>query len=127
MSVSVSPDQKRPSLLLSNLHQFCYPDLTFAGGAGTTILARAKRLRRDYSPGAIHPTDHRNACATREAATSSVTSPRNFSARFHGLLRIHVCRDAIPLQGAIGTQRINLGSVEVPGRWHATHYFLPGM
>jgi len=67
------------------------------------------------------------ACATREAATSSVTSPRSFSARFHGLLRIHVCRDAIPLQGAIGTQRINLGSVEVPGRWHATHYFLPGM
>jgi len=48
-----------------------------------------------------------NACATSEAATSLVTSPRSFSARFHGLLRIHVCRDAIPLRGAIGTQRIS--------------------
>jgi len=126
MGVSVSPDQKRPSLLLSNLHQFCYPDLTFAGGAGTTILpvqsgcGEITHLGRYTRP-------ITEACATREAATSSVTSPRSFSARFHGLLRIHVCRDAIPLQGAIGTQRINLGSVEVPGRWHATHYFLPGM
>ncbi len=126
MGVSVSPDQKRPSLLLSNLHQFCYPDLTFAGGAGTTILpvqsgcGEITHLGRYTRP-------ITEACATREAATSSVTSPRSFSARFHGLLRIHVCRDAIPLQGAIGTQRINLGSVEVPGRWHATHYFVPGM
>jgi hypothetical protein len=46
-------------LLLSNLHQYRYPDLTFAGGEGRAILAHAKLLWRDYVPGSIHPTDHR--------------------------------------------------------------------
>jgi hypothetical protein len=50
---------KRHHLLLSNLHQYHYPDLTFAGGEGRAILAHAKLLWRDYVPGAIHPTDHR--------------------------------------------------------------------
>ena len=46
-------------LLLSNLHQFWYPDLTFAGGEGRAVLADAKRLWRDYVPAATHPTDQR--------------------------------------------------------------------
>jgi hypothetical protein len=46
-------------LLLSHLHQFRRPDLTFAGGEGSAILARAKRLWRDFRPAATHPTDHR--------------------------------------------------------------------
>jgi hypothetical protein len=46
-------------LLLSNLHQFCCPDLTFASGEGSIILRDAKRLWRDYKPGSTHPTDHR--------------------------------------------------------------------
>ena len=100
-------------------------DLVRAMGMEGISKARSRDCAATSTSGCTRPITE--ACATREAATSSVTSPRSFSARFHGLLRIHVCRDAIPLQGAIGTQRINLGSVEVPGRWHATHYFLPGM
>jgi hypothetical protein len=46
-------------LFLSNLHQFCCPDLTFASGEGSAILAHARRLWRDYKPGSTHPTDHR--------------------------------------------------------------------
>lgn len=37
-------------LLFRNLHTFSYPDLTFASGEGSRILAYAKRLWRDYSP-----------------------------------------------------------------------------
>ena len=120
MGVSVSPDEKRPSLLVSSLHQFC----TFAGGERVAILAHAKRLRRDYSPRAIHPTDHRwpmHAPLASEAATSLVTSPRSFSARFHGLLshsRVSRCN---PAAGRNRYAADKLGSVEVPGRWQATH------
>jgi hypothetical protein len=46
-------------LLLSNLHRCRCPDLTFASGEGSAILADAKRLWRDYKPGATHATDHR--------------------------------------------------------------------
>jgi hypothetical protein len=46
-------------LLLCKLHNFSYPELTFAGGEGCAVLADAKRLWRDYRPAAIHPTDHR--------------------------------------------------------------------
>ena len=46
-------------LLLRNLHRFCYPELTFASGEGSIVLAHAKRLWSDYKPGATHPTDHR--------------------------------------------------------------------
>jgi hypothetical protein len=46
-------------LLLSNLHQFSYPDLTFAGGEGRAVLAQAKRLWRDYVPAARFPSVHR--------------------------------------------------------------------
>ena len=46
-------------LMLCNLHQFSCPDLTFASGEGSVILANAKRLWRDYNPGSTHPTDYR--------------------------------------------------------------------
>jgi len=46
-------------LLLSNLSRFCWPELTFASGEGSAILADAKRIWRDYTPGSTHPTDHR--------------------------------------------------------------------
>jgi hypothetical protein len=46
-------------LFLSNLHQFCCPELTFASGDGSAILAHAKRLWRDYKPGSTHPRDYR--------------------------------------------------------------------
>jgi len=46
-------------LLLSHLHPFRWPDLTFASGEGSAVLARAKRLWRDFKPAATHPTDHR--------------------------------------------------------------------
>ncbi len=46
-------------LLLRNLHHYRYPELTFASGEGSAILADAKRLWRDYKPVATHPTDHR--------------------------------------------------------------------
>ena len=37
-------------LLFRNLYKFSYPDLTFASGEGSRILANAKRLFRDYTP-----------------------------------------------------------------------------
>jgi hypothetical protein len=46
-------------LLLTHLHPYCCPDLTFAGGDGREILAQAKRLWRDYKPVSTHPTDYR--------------------------------------------------------------------
>jgi hypothetical protein len=46
-------------LLLSKLHHFCYPDLTFAGGDGRAVLAHANRLRHDYVPAVRHRSDHR--------------------------------------------------------------------
>jgi hypothetical protein len=46
-------------LLLRQLHRYCYPELTFAGGEGRAILATAKRLWRDYKPGSTHPSDYR--------------------------------------------------------------------
>ena len=46
-------------LLLTHLHAFSYPDLTFAGGEGRAILAHAKRLWRDYQPAAA------GICVTR--------------------------------------------------------------
>src|SRR4051794_8672168 len=46
-------------LMLSNLSWYSWPDLTFAGGEGRPILAHARRLWRNYKPGATHPTDHR--------------------------------------------------------------------
>lgn len=46
-------------LLLSHLHQFSCPELTFASGEGSAILRDAKWLWRDYQPGSTHPTDYR--------------------------------------------------------------------
>ena len=46
-------------LLLSHLHPYSCPDLTFASGAGSAILTNAKRLWRDFKPGSTHPTDYR--------------------------------------------------------------------
>ena len=46
-------------LLLSHLHPYRCPDLTFAGGEGSAILRAAKWLWREYMPGSTHPTDYR--------------------------------------------------------------------
>ncbi len=46
-------------LFLRNLHQFCCPELTFGSGEGSAVLAHAKRLWRDYQPGATAATDDR--------------------------------------------------------------------
>jgi hypothetical protein len=48
-------------LMVRHLHQYCWPELTFASGEGSAILAHAKRLWRDYKPGSTHPTDYRPA------------------------------------------------------------------
>lgn len=46
-------------LLLRNLHQYRCPELAFASGEGSAVLANAKRLWRDYKPGSTHPSDYR--------------------------------------------------------------------
>jgi hypothetical protein len=46
-------------LFLTHLHYYCWPELTFASGAGSAILTDAKRLWRDYKPGSTHLTDYR--------------------------------------------------------------------
>lgn len=46
-------------LYLRNLHRYCWPELTFAGGEGRAVLAHAKRLWRDFVPGATSPHDPR--------------------------------------------------------------------
>jgi hypothetical protein len=39
-------------LLLRHLHQYACPDLTFGSGERSAVLSHAKRLWRDYAPGA---------------------------------------------------------------------------
>lgn len=44
-------------LLLSQLHDVRYPDLTFASGEGSQVLACAKRLWRYFVPNGMGPMD----------------------------------------------------------------------
>lgn len=46
-------------LLLCKLHHYRWPELTFASGEGRAVLAQAKRLWRNYVPGAISNYDDR--------------------------------------------------------------------
>jgi hypothetical protein len=44
-------------LMLTDLHRFCYPELTFASGQGSAVLAHANRLWRDYIPSGLRRYD----------------------------------------------------------------------
>jgi hypothetical protein len=46
---------KMPDGTLCPRPGYCWPELTFASGAGSTILAETKRLWRDFKPGSVPP------------------------------------------------------------------------
>jgi hypothetical protein len=44
-------------LMLTHLHRYRYPELTFASGEGSAVLAHANRLWRDYIPSGLRRYD----------------------------------------------------------------------